>query len=190
MPKLWNETIEAHRTAVRDAVLDTAAALASAHGLRAVTMSRIAEETGIGRATLYKYFPDVESILLAWHEGQIADHLRELADVRDRTDGSRERLEAVLGAYARIVRESHGSHDTELATFLHRDHQVAHAEHQLRTMLRDLVADAAAGGAVRSDIAPDELVAYCLSAVSAARTLPSKPSVQRLVRVVLDGLSG
>lgn len=33
-----------------------------------MTMSRIAEEIGIGRATLYKYFPDVEAILLAWHE--------------------------------------------------------------------------------------------------------------------------
>jgi hypothetical protein len=24
---------------------------------------------GIGRATLYKYSPDIESVLLAWHEG-------------------------------------------------------------------------------------------------------------------------
>jgi hypothetical protein len=27
MPKLWNETIEAHRRAVRDAIMDTTAAL-------------------------------------------------------------------------------------------------------------------------------------------------------------------
>src|SRR5262245_31521975 len=58
VPKLWTETIEAHRRAVRDATLDIAAALAAEHGLASVTMSRIAEETGIGRATLYKYYPD------------------------------------------------------------------------------------------------------------------------------------
>ena len=56
VPKLWNETIEAHRRAVRDAILETTAALVAEHGLTSVTMSQIAEETGIGRATLYKYF--------------------------------------------------------------------------------------------------------------------------------------
>jgi len=71
VPKLWNETIEAHRRTVRLAVLETTAALVAEHGLRSVTMSQIAEDTGIGRATLYKYFPDVEAILLAWHERQI-----------------------------------------------------------------------------------------------------------------------
>src|SRR6266508_4210937 len=74
MPKLWNKTIEAHRREVRDATLDTAAKLVAEHGLRAVTMSQIAEHTGIGRATLYKYFSGVEAILLAWHERQITGH--------------------------------------------------------------------------------------------------------------------
>src|SRR5215510_13315451 len=48
VPKLWNETIEAHRREVGDAILDTTAALVSKHGLRAVTMSQIAQQTGIG----------------------------------------------------------------------------------------------------------------------------------------------
>ncbi len=60
MPKLWTETIEEHRRAVHDATLDTTAALVREHGLAAVTMSQIAAAAGIGRATLYKYFPDVE----------------------------------------------------------------------------------------------------------------------------------
>src|SRR5262245_8068886 len=74
MPKLWTETIETHRREVRDAILDTAAALVADRGLRSVTMSQVAEETGIGRATLYKYFPGVEAILLAWHERQVTGH--------------------------------------------------------------------------------------------------------------------
>src|ERR671911_3031815 len=105
MPRLWNETIEAHRAAVRDAVLDTTAALVAEHGLLSVTMSRIAEETGIGRATLYKYFPDVEAILLAWHERQIADHLDQLAAVRDQAGTPAERVAAVLEGYALILHD-------------------------------------------------------------------------------------
>ena len=68
MSRVWDDTREAHRRAVRDATLDTAAALVTAHGLASVTMSRIARETGIGRATLYHYFPDVDAVLTAWHQ--------------------------------------------------------------------------------------------------------------------------
>jgi len=78
MPKLWTDTIEAHKHSVHDAVLDAAAALIAECGLSAVSMSAVASTTGIGRATLYKYFPDVETILAAWHERQIARHLGEL----------------------------------------------------------------------------------------------------------------
>jgi AcrR family transcriptional regulator len=59
-------------------------------------MSQIAEQAGIGRATLYKYFPDVEAILLAWHEGQITGHLEHLAELRDQPGDAAQRLEAVL----------------------------------------------------------------------------------------------
>src|SRR5438046_10020276 len=83
MPKLWNDTIETHRREVRDATLDTTAALVAKHGLRSVTMSQIAEETGIGRATLYKYYPDVEAILVAWHERHVTSHLEQLSALRD-----------------------------------------------------------------------------------------------------------
>src|SRR5260370_5215319 len=63
VPKLWTETIEAHRAAVRDATLDTAAALAADNGLASLTMAQIAGQAGIGRATLSQYFPAVQSLL-------------------------------------------------------------------------------------------------------------------------------
>ena len=188
MPKLWRETIEAHRREVRDATLDATAALVAKRGLRSVTMSQIAEETGIGRATLYKYFSDVEAILLAWHERQVAGHLEYLAEVRDRARDAGERLEAVLEAYALISHESHGHHDTELVTFLHRDEQVSRAQQQLSSMIRDLLAEAAEAGEIRDDVAPEELSSYCLHALTAASSLRSKAAIRRLVAVTLAGL--
>lgn len=185
VPRLWNDTIEAHRRAVREATLDTAAELVAERGLASVTMSQIAEQAGIGRATLYKYFPDVESILLAWHERQVDAHLHQLARVRDGAGDSCRRLEAVLQAYAEIHHHHHG---TELAAFLHRGEHMARAEQQLRDFIRDLVVEAAGTGGLRGDVPPDELAAYCVHALQAARALSSRAAVRRLVEVTLTGL--
>jgi AcrR family transcriptional regulator len=188
VPRLWNQTIAAHRREVRRAILDTTAALVAEHGLRSVTMSQIAEETGIGRATLYKYFADVEAILFAWHERQVSGHLEQLAAVRDQAGDAAGRLEAVLEAYALISHESHGYSDSELVAFLHRDEQLAPAQQRLRNMIRDLLTEGAKTGDLRGDVAPDELASYCLHALAAAGSLPSKAAVRRLVTVILAGL--
>ena len=186
VPKLWSETIEAHRRAVRDAILDTTAALVAEHGLRSVTMSQIAEETGIGRATLYKYYSGVVAILVAWHERQVGGHLEYLAEVRDQAGDARERLEVVLEAYALIVYEYHGN---ELAALVHRGEHHDRAQQQLTSLIRDLLTEAAEAGRVRGDVAPAELASYCLHALSTASSLPSKAAVSRLVTVTLAGLT-
>jgi AcrR family transcriptional regulator len=188
VPRLWDDTIQAHRHQVREAILDTTAALVATHGLLAVTMSQIAAATGIGRATLYKYFPDVEAILLAWHQRQISGHLDQLAEVRDQAGDADQRLEAVLEAYALIAHQAHGHRDSELAAFLHRDQHVTKAEQQLRDMLQHLLTQAAATGKIRGDVAPSELASYCLHALAAAGSLPSRAAVRRLVTVTVAGL--
>jgi AcrR family transcriptional regulator len=188
MPRLWTDTIEAHRREVHTAILDATAALAAEHGLRSVTMSQIAEQVGIGRATLYKYFPDVESILAAWHERQLTGHLTQLTDAAARAEGPCQRLEAVLETYALIQHEFREAHRSELAAHLHQGGHVDRAQQQLRGLVRDLVAGAAAAGQVRGDVAADELVIFCLHALTAATSLPSKAAVRRLVQVTMDGL--
>src|SRR5881296_88498 len=137
MPKLWNETIEAHRRDVRDAIMDASATLATELGLAAVTMSQIAEQSGIGRATLYKYFSDVEAILVAWHEQRVTDHLVHLERIRDQAEDVAARLEAVLAAYALIAHELEGkaktrlgNHAPELVSLLHRGEHMGRAQRQ------------------------------------------------------------
>jgi AcrR family transcriptional regulator len=210
VPKLWTETIETHRREVHAAILETAAALVAEHGLTSVTMSQIAEEAGIGRATLYKYFPDVEAILVAWHEEHVDRHIGHLAEVRDRSDDPGQRLEAVLEAYALMSYErAHGHADGEHATHAHRGAQggrahkhpggeiaalvhrrehVARAERKLTTFMADLLSEGAKAGRVRDDVSPEELARYCLHALAAAAGLSSKPAVHRLVAVALSGL--
>jgi AcrR family transcriptional regulator len=188
VPKLWNETLEEHRHAVREAILETTWSLATEHGLMSVTMSQIAEKAGIGRATLYKYFPDVESILVAFHERHVAGHLEQLAQLRDQPGDAYERLEAVLERYA-LISYGRGRHGTEeLSALLHRGESVLRAQQQLINLFRDLVAEAAATGDLRDDVTPDELASYCLHALAAAGDLPSEAAVRRLVQVTLTGM--
>jgi AcrR family transcriptional regulator len=166
------------------------------HGLRSVKMSQIAEQTGIGRATLYKYFADVEAILLAWHERQITGHLEHLAELWDQPGDAGERLEAVFEAYALIHHEfaahhRHGrvpDHGSEIAALLHRGEHVARAQQQLSDFMRDLLTECANAGAVRNDVAPDELANYCLHTLMAASSLPSRAAVRRLITVTMAGL--
>ncbi|UGY92413.1 TetR/AcrR family transcriptional regulator [Streptomyces gobiensis] len=187
MPKLWNETIEAHRHAVREAILDATWALVTEHGLTSVTMSQIAEKTGIGRATLYKYFPDVEAILAAWHERHVTGHLEYLTELRNQPGAADERLEAVLTAYA-LISHHRGRHGADLMALLHRGEPVARAQQRLSDLIQDLLREVAATGDLRDDVAPEELASYCLHALAAASSLPSKAAVHRLVTVTLAGL--
>jgi AcrR family transcriptional regulator len=189
VPKLWSQTIEAHRREVREAILDTTAALVAEHGLLSVTMSRIAGETGIGRATLYKYFPDVETILAAWHERQVGSHLAQLVEIRERGGDPAQRLAAVLEAYALLSHVSREHHDRELVALLHREGRHLHsALRQVHQLIRDLLAEAVTSGDVRGDIPPAELADYCLHALGAAGGLRSATAVRRLVTVTMSGL--
>jgi AcrR family transcriptional regulator len=185
MPKLWNDTIDAHRQAVTGAILDTAAALVYAHGLPAVTMSRIAQDTGIGRATLYKYFSDVESVLMAWHQRAVGKHLEMIAGIAAQEGDPVVRLTKALETYALISHEHHGS---ELAALLHRGEHTAHARNHLDRFVTALIAEGVTSGELRNDVPAEELASYCLHALSAASGLPSKAAVLRLVGVTISGL--
>ena len=185
VPKLWTDTIEAHREEVTAAIVDATAKLVAKHGLASITMSQIAEASGIGRATLYKYFPDIDTILVAWHERHVAMHLAQLAELRDRPGRAVDRLEAVLHAFAMISQQRH---DTELAAMLHRGAHVARAQDHLLELVRGLIADGVKAGDIRDDVTPRELAGFCLHALTAASSLTSKAAMHRLVNVTLAGL--
>ena len=194
MPKLWTETVEAHRQSVQAAILEAASSLVDEHGLRGVTMSQIAERTGIGRATLYKYFPDVESMLEAWHAQQVEAHLAQLEELRERVRPDADGLKQVLSTYAVLryggaLHASAGARGT-LVRRLHAGDQMDAARSRLFEFMRGLLSEAAKTGAARGDLPPGELAAYCLNALEAARDLGSKAAIRRLVDVTLDGIQG
>jgi AcrR family transcriptional regulator len=185
MPKLWNETIDAHRRAVRDATFDATVELVANHGLASVTMSQIAQETGIGRATLYKYFPDVEAVLRGWHERQVGRHLELFSSVAQENGSPLARLEKMLEAYAQMVHQHHGN---RLAAMLHATSHVAHAKNHLSSFLASIIAEGVVACEIRDDVAPSELAEFCLNAVSGPTASPSKAAVAQLVQLTMSAV--
>ena len=185
VPKRWNDTVASHRIELRDAILDAMAALASERGLTAVSMSQIAERVGITRATLYKYFSDLQAVLRAWHERQIATNLAALAAARDPGHDARASLERMLGVYGRLVREQHS---TELVALLHDSEHASRGYANFTATLSDVIAQGVEGGWFRDDVAPTELARYCIHALGAASGAASQDVVRRLVSVTLAGL--
>ncbi len=184
MPRLWTETIDEHRRAVRDATLVATAALVAEYGRGAATMSRIADETGIGRATFFFKQKTAYEILIAWHERQISHHLAMLEEIRDTTDPTLQ-VEAVLTAYARIRRAHHG---TELAAELHSGAHVAHARRRLLGFVAAMIADSATTAGIRTDVSPKELANFCVHALDGAAHVRTQRAADRLVSLVLGAI--
>jgi transcriptional regulator SbtR-like protein len=70
----------------------------------------------------------------------------------------------------------------------HRGEHVAAAHQQLREFIGELIADAAAAGAIRQDVPADELTIYCLHALAAATMLHRPAAMRRLIQTTLAGL--
>lgn len=134
-------------------------------------MSDIAKAAGIGRATLYRYFSDVEAILFAWHQRQVAAHLGQLQDLSRGDRPALERLHAVLSSIATTDFEHHGS---DLAALLHHGPHIAHAQQRLTATLQGLISHAVDDGDLRNDVPVDELAAFAIHALRAAGTLASR----------------
>lgn len=173
---------------MREAILAATASVVAEHGLHAVSMSAIAAKVGIAQARLCRYFPDLDAVMRAWHDRQIANHLAYLHDIDDQTGAIEQRLDAVLRAYAAIVHQTHEHHTTDLGASLHHDAGVVHARRHLHELIRNLLAEGAESGEIRDDITPDELADYCVHALSRAGDHPSAVATRQLVAATLNRL--
>ncbi|MGH9119110.1 MAG: TetR/AcrR family transcriptional regulator [Acidimicrobiales bacterium] len=187
MPRIWADTMDTHRRQVNDAILDATARLVAEHGPMSVAMSAIAERAGIGRATLYKYFPDVEAILVAWHTRDFAGHLDQLKAL---TEAEHVTLDDVA-AFVRAQRRRH--------TRAKEDHLVgnlAHTlaaegsfkdaiEHEIIAALTSLMTRLARRKEVRRDHEPELLAGWLLHAIHA----PTDLDDTAISELVVDALA-
>ncbi len=188
MPRLWADTMDSHRRQVNDAILDATAELMTEQGPLSVSMSAIAERAGIGRATLYKYFPDVESILVAWHARNFAVQLNRLKALSQDEDVTLEEVvEFVCGQRHHRPRHKGGEVLGTLA------HTLAGAEgipkgaveREIIAVLTDLLTRLVHRREVRDDEDPELLARWLLHAAHA----PGDLDDQAVSKLVADSLA-
>jgi AcrR family transcriptional regulator len=127
----------------------------------------IIEPTG----TLYKYFPDVEAILIAWHGRQTGRHLQHLAA------GAANQTARTGSSKPCSTPKRSSSTNTTAPNWPRsctRASMSPGARQQLRDFLAGLIAEGAQASRLRIDVAPSELASYCAHALAAANSLPSR----------------
>lgn len=77
------KTTKSHQEKTRRHIIRTAVDLITQQGYDDTTMKQLAREAGVGDATIYKYFPTKERILLDYFELNIADALKRLDATKD-----------------------------------------------------------------------------------------------------------
>lgn len=159
MAEDWRDTLETHKARYRERIIDAAIELVAQEGVAKVSMAALAQRAGIGRATVYKYFPDVEHALLA-HVERDVDECRQtlvgvLAQQEDPVLRLRSCIDALVGYFA-SQRHRIGWVTLEQADLS------STAVSRLRALMGSLplpfvetIAAGVADGALRSDLRPD-----------------------------------
>ena len=146
---------------VGDRILDAAASCVLAYGVGRVTLAEIARRAGVSRPTVYRRFPDTQSILAALLTDRV---VRILDDAGDHEIGREALVSRIVGVAGRL------QHDDIVMSVLHNAPELAmvYIAERLGTSQQILI-DAVAGqlklaqehGSVRAGD-PRRLAAMCL----------------------------
>jgi AcrR family transcriptional regulator len=90
----------------RDQILDGAGRAFGQYGFRKTTLADIVRESGVARATVYKYFPAKEEVFEAVVEREISDILRVVRAAVEGQDNTGDRLRAAVTAQIDALRET------------------------------------------------------------------------------------
>ncbi|ONK12553.1 TetR/AcrR family transcriptional regulator [Streptomyces sp. MP131-18] len=149
-------------------VLDAAATVLTERGASA-SMADIASAAGVGRATLYRYFPTREALLAALCEAA-------LDELAERIAAARLDTVPVAEALARLTRAFLGTGSRYTAFLRSGGGSVPRDEvdRRLGTPVLNLFRRGAAEGTLRGDVPPEVLLALYAGLIEAAVPLASR----------------
>jgi AcrR family transcriptional regulator len=164
-------------------ILDAARRL-FASGNGSATLNRIAQEAGVGIATLYRHFPNRQMLARAVYDQLFDEQMRPLLERFERTDTPRDVLLDMSERLLLILGREGG-----LATSVG---DVAEATRELLRRNGDLIEGAVRraqeAGNLRSDLRPADIPTL-MTLVAAGFSALNEDSPRRYVSLLLDGLN-
>ncbi|MCB1290289.1 TetR/AcrR family transcriptional regulator [Mycolicibacterium sp.] len=128
----WSDVRASFKESQRQSIARSALELVMERGSAEVTMSTVAERAGISRQTLYRYFPDLGSVLSASVEG-LPDADESLRAWVSESPEPREQLRRAVDALVDASSHGHGSSEELLAVLPPEAREGIHA-HRQRTI--------------------------------------------------------
>ncbi|MDQ2677683.1 MAG: TetR/AcrR family transcriptional regulator [Actinomycetota bacterium] len=193
----WDDTVSEHRDRRRQSIIDATMALVAERGMTDVSMADVAKAAGIGRATLYRYFPGVEEIVAERVLGTVRTHHSTVESAIEQQDDPVEAIRVSL----RILLEYFASDGhRSVSARVNPDQfspEVGRAVHdafaELHAVLTQLVVDAQRAGSLRSDIDAAFTAELLYQMLSAGRTavvqgrLGHEDALEQIMRQFLHG---
>lgn len=201
MPRIRAASIEAHKSATRQELLDAAAALFRAHGYADTNLADVTAYAGIGRTTIYEYFTDKEDLLVNLVEAAMPAVIAAMLDGLPPDLSRRERLAELMVRGLEFVSTDHALGSVvmrelpALSASAARRIRAVHAP--LEREIGRLCREGIASGEFR-DFDPDDAarLVYGMMMAASQALLRDSDAKQRmhdaadtLVRFVFDGLS-
>ncbi len=174
MPKISAPTVAAHRTQVRERILDAVARLTRSQGIDQISLTDVAGEAGITRTALYNYFPDKPSLLLAFTEHVTTGFVERFRRQLPGDAPAPERLSAFVRLQLEGLLEHPHPAAAELSASLGPDAYQELADHvaPMKQLLAEIVRQGADSGEFDVTAAPPEATAKLTLAMIGGQRVP------------------
>ena len=190
---------ERKKQATRESIIQSAITLFKQKGYHKTSMDEIAEKVDVSKPTLYNYFQDKGSILIAYFQSTVADYGKEIKTTIKGRQGIKARLENLLDFKDRVF-----GNDIELTanylkyrlqTIFDRDLFDNPDRSGLENVFLEIMTEAQQRGEIRSDIPPLVLARtfllsatnYFLSSTYIEDPLERETLKDQLLQIFLDG---
>ncbi|MEU9080548.1 TetR/AcrR family transcriptional regulator [Kitasatospora sp. NPDC004745] len=171
----------------REKVLAAAVHLFTTQGLD-TPMERIAQEAGVGSATLYRNFPTREALVEAVYRNELAQLCEAVPGLLAEHPPT-EALRAWTLLFLDYVTAKYGMIDALRAIAATGGNPYGQSRELILAAVTELMAACTAAGAIRTDITPGDLAAALEGIALTSAGAGHRPQAERLLGLTLDGLA-
>lgn len=170
MPKIKAPTLAEHRNETQERLLDAWGELVMAEGYDGVSLADVAKYAGLARTAIYNYFPDKETLLLAWTDREVHKTLESMIASIDAEETCEDKLRVAVRAQLESFTTRHLPPGQEVMQLLKRgtfERFMAHIE-PLEKAVKDIIAAGVETGEF-GDLDPAATVPMVLACIGAER---------------------